>query len=189
MIRSPSQEQLANHIWTDASGLIRCGALDPVANQWLQLVWPEYEMVDELHLREQSITFKELIPVVLACAVWAKRLHGKRVIVHCDNLGAVELVNSGYSKVAQIMHLLRCLFFIRAQFQIEVWAVHVPGAENSLADAISRNNLSLLFTQIPSLPREPSPIPPTLVPLLTCQHLDWTSRNWTRRFSSCFQQD
>ncbi len=42
--------------------------------------------------------------------------------VHCDNLGVVAVVNSGYSRVPQIMHLLRCLFFIRAHFQIDVVA-------------------------------------------------------------------
>ena len=38
------------------------------------------------------------------------------VIAHCDNLGVVAAVNSGYSKVDPIMQLLRCLFFIRAYF-------------------------------------------------------------------------
>ena len=69
--------------------------------------------------------------------------------VHCDNLGVVALVNAGYSKVPQIMHIIRCLFFIRARFQLDLHAVHVPGVENVLADAISRDNLHILFTQIP----------------------------------------
>ena len=64
--------------------------------------------------------------------VWRKA----RITVHCDNLGVVALVNSGYSRVPQIMHILRCLFFIRAHFQFSLHAVHVPGVENSLADAI-----------------------------------------------------
>lgn len=107
--------------------------------------------------------------------------------VHCDNLGKVALVNSGYSKVPQIMHLLRCLFFIRAHLQIQLWAVivHVPGTENVLADAISRNNL---YSQVPESVGRQSPIPSQLLSLLLDSNADWTSVNWTRQFNSCFQQ-
>ena len=98
-------------------------------------------MVGEIHLKMESITFKELLPILLACAVWAKDFSDLRATMHCNNLGTVALVNSGYSRVAQIMYLLCCLiFFIRVQFQIELWAVHVPAVENSLADAISRES-------------------------------------------------
>ena len=47
--------------------------------------------------------------------------------VHCDNTAAMAVVNSGYSRVPEIMHLLRCLFYIRAHLELEVWAVHTPG--------------------------------------------------------------
>ena len=71
------------------------------------------------------------------------------MMAHCDNQGAVAVVNLGYSWVPQIMHTLRCLFFlIRAHFGIKLQAVHVPGKDNELADAISRNNLHLLFSQL-----------------------------------------
>ena len=74
-------------------------------------------MADRIHLKEESITFKELLPIVLAYAVWGEEFTGSRVIVHCDNIGAVELVNS--LTLLPIFH-----------FQIELWAVHVPGTEN-----------------------------------------------------------
>ena len=86
------------------------------------------------------------------------------VHVHCDNLGVVALVNSGYSKVPEIMDLLRSLFINRAHFQIDVMAVHVPWAENMLADAISCNNLHPLFLQVPGGSRKESshPSPPAV---------------------------
>ena len=176
----------AIHIWTDASGTFGCGAR---SGRWLQLKWPEDHILGEVALKEESITLKELIPIILACAVWGNDLAGRCVTTHCDNQGTVALVNSGYSRVSQIMHLLRCLFFIRAHFQIELWAVHVPGVENTLADAISRNNVPLILSQLPGLSREPSTIPLPSVSLLTRQHLDWTSPDWTQQFSSCFRRD
>ncbi len=71
-------------------------------------------------------------------------------------------------------HLLRCLFFIRAHFQIEVLTVHVPGVENSLADAISRDHLQTLFLQVPGAVARRAIIPANLLSLLVERQPDWT---------------
>ena len=92
------------HFATDASGHFGCGALWDSA--WFQLQWPQSYQEHDLQLKEQSITFKEIVPIVLACAVWGPAWANKSVTVHCDNEGAVAVVNSGYSWVAQIMHML-----------------------------------------------------------------------------------
>ena len=84
-----------------------------------------------------------------ACTLWGPDWQGSSVVLHCDNMGSVVVVNSGYSKVPQIMHLLRCLFFIRAHFSLSVRVVHVLGVENGWGDAISHNLLSGLFAQAP----------------------------------------
>ena len=102
-------------------------------------------------------------------------------------LGAVVVVNSRYSRIPQIMHLLLCLFFIRARFQVEVWATHTPGVQNGMADAISRNNLHYFFSQAPDAQRRRIAIPPALVALLVEQRPDWTSQTWTRLFETSFQ--
>ena len=104
--------------------------------------WPEKPWEGGWQLNDESITLKELLPIVLVCAVWGESLRNMRVTVHCDNLGAVALVNSGYSKIPQIMHF-DVSFFIRARFQIQL---RVPGIENVWADAISCNSLSLLYS-------------------------------------------
>ena len=59
-------------------------------------------------LKEDSILFQELLPIVFACAVWGSSWQRSSVRVSCDNEGALSVVNSGYSKV---MHLLRSLFY------------------------------------------------------------------------------
>jgi len=70
------------------------------------------------------------------------------VTFHCYNTAAVAVVNSSYTQVPEIMHLLICMFFIRAQFQVDILAVHTPGVDNGLAGAISRYNLHYLFSQV-----------------------------------------
>ena len=176
------------HVWTDASGHFGCGAFVPTSHEWLQLQWPDSYPAGELQLKEESIALKELLPIVLACGVWGSNWTNQTVIVHCDNLGVVSLVNTGYSRIRTIMHLLRSLFFIRARFQLEVWATHVPGRRNALADAISRNNLYLFFLQAPEAMHCHRDIPRDLLSLLVGQQPDWMSPVWTRLFANSFPQ-
>lgn len=178
--------QISHQFVSDASGSFGCGALWEF--RWLQLQWPQSCREDFVQLTEASITLKELLPVVIACAVWGREWQNSSVLVHCDNVGAVSLINSGYSRVPAIMHLLRCLFFIRAFFKLTLWAVHIPGRENALADAISRNNLDFLFSQIPRAAMSHYHIPADLLALLIEQQPDWTSPAWARLFRNCFWQ-
>jgi len=134
-------------IWTDASGSFGCGALCPALSRWIQLPWRGTEACRVMD-GCCSITWMELLPVVLACAVWGPALKGRSITVYCDNTGAVALVKSGYSRVPQIMHLLRCLFFVKACYQFCLHAAHVEGVDNTWADAISRNNIGYLHSQV-----------------------------------------
>ena len=64
-------------------------------------------------------------------------------MAHCDNQAVVEVINSGSCRDANLMQLLRGLHFVKAHFDISMKAVHIPGQKNGLADAISRDKLSL----------------------------------------------
>jgi len=68
--------------------------------------------------------------------------------MNCDNTGAVAVANSGYSRAPHIMHLLQCLFFIRAIYQFSEQVVYIEGADNTWADAISRNYSVLVDSQV-----------------------------------------
>ncbi len=58
--------------------------------------------------------------------------------------------------------MARSLFFIAAHFNFVLRAKHIRGKENVLADALSRNNLSLFFHNFPQanhlLTRIPQPV-------------------------------
>ena len=63
-------------IWTDASVSYGCGAISTHLCRWLQLQWPLCSCAG-FSPRDQSILWKELVPVVLACAVWARHWQGE----------------------------------------------------------------------------------------------------------------
>ena len=178
--------QSSSHIQvsSDASGSVGCEAI--WSPYWLQFKWPETSFSKLSSPEEESITFQELLPIVFAYAVWGSRWQKCVIRVYCDNTGAVAVVNSGYSKVPGTMHLLRCLFVIRARFELQLEAVHIPGDHNHLADAISRDKLSVLFSQVPAARELRSTLPSSLVSLLMDNQIDWTSPTWSQRFGSCY---
>ena len=149
-----------NLLYTDAAGGFRCGA--KWGRQWFQYMWPSA-------FQGRAIATQELLPIVMVCMIWGPWWANNRVVVHCDNQAAVCVVNVGYSRDKDMMHLMRCLFFIRAYWGIDLWAVHIPGEQNVAADAISRGNLSTLFQVSPQVSPLPTVVPQSLHDLLVVQ--------------------
>ena len=58
--------------------------------------------------------------------------------ISVDNEAMVHVVNTRSSKVPVLMHLLPALLLSAARFSFSFSATHVPGAQNQIADAISR---------------------------------------------------
>ena len=168
-----------HEIYTDALGSFGSSTL--WGHHWFQLMWP-------LSYTEVPIAPKELVPIMVACFVWGCSWQGHVVHVHSDNEAVVTVVNSGYSKDPQMMHLTRCLFFILAAWDISLYACHIPGVLNTVADAISRDNNPLLFSKVPCANRRPASVPAHLKELLLTQQPDWTLPSWRHLFSSCLQQ-
>ncbi len=169
--RTPPQRTLTS----DASGNWGCGAFSCTGG-WFQCQWPSSWA--GIH-----ITVKELVPIVLACALWAHQWKGKTVLCRCDNAAVVAIINSGRSKHDLVMHLMRSLFFFTARGNVTLQAVHLPGRHNQAADAISRDNVSLFFRQVPWASHRPTPIPSELVAVLLHHQPDWTSPVWRSQFA------
>ena len=139
------------HLWTDASDL-GYGAI--FENEWImQPFCKEYKY--------KSITWRELYAIVKATATWGKQLSKRRIRFHCDNEAVVFILQTGTSKCPQIMNLVRSLFYICEQFNIECSAEHIPGLKNEIADALSRLELSKFLLLVPHaniIPTLPSTI-------------------------------
>ena len=75
--------------------------------------------------------------------LWGKLWAGCCIECYCDNMAVVSVINSSWAKDKALMHLLRCMFFMAARLDIHIHASHIPGVENTAADALSRNCLYL----------------------------------------------
>ena len=167
-------------VFSDASGSWGCGAL--WGFQWFHFKWPD-------QFRPFSIAIKELIPVVVAAAVFGFKWKGHLIQFSVDNIAVVHILNTTYSKDAHLMHLIRILVFLAAHFDFWFVAKHIEGRVNSLADDLSRNHLLHFFSQVPQAECNPPPhIPAQLPDLLGNNHLVWTSTDWIRQFSDSIKQ-
>lgn len=142
-----------DHLFTDASGSWGCGAWHD--SKWFQFKWDE-------RMQQSDISVKELIPVIIAAAIWGDAWKGGRVQAHCDNMAVVAVINSRYSKDVQLMQMLRCLFFLEAHYQFKVSATHIAGIENDLADDLSRDNYASFISKMGKCDPSPSVIPLSL---------------------------
>ena len=163
---------------SDASGLWGCGAV--WRHTWLQLQWSEAAI-------DLRIAAKEAVPVVLAAFCWGHHWTGKCVLFEVDNSTVALALQSGSCRDPQVMRLLRMLHFVAAEHPFTYTSKHIPGTENSLADAISRNSLSTAFSVQPLLAQDPCPISSCLSALVQDDNIDWTSATWTTRFLACLQ--
>ena len=125
-------------IQTDASGTWGCGAF--FEGKWRQWQWPEEWL-------PIPIMAKEMVPIVLSCAVWGRQLAHKTVLFQCDNTGVVAAVKKGTAKEELVMHLL-CSWFFVAHFDISVSIEHIAGAVNQTANQLSRYNMQTSFIPI-----------------------------------------
>jgi len=162
-------------IQTDASGLWGCGAVHN--HHWLQWKWPDIWTT-------KDIMAKELVPVVLSFAVWGLSLVKQEVLLQCDNLSLVNAINKGSSKDPIVMHLLRCLWFFTAYFDIALTATHIPGADNTSADQLSRNNMMEFFLTNPNALKLPTPLPASILDIISPVGPDWTSPHFRRLFTA-----
>ena len=180
MMDTLTRSHYAATITSDASGSWGCGAYDSQGS-WLQLQWPTSWI-------PHHITIKELLPVVLAIAMWGHKWSGGVVRCLCDNAAVVAILRSSTSKHHHAMHLVRCSFFFLAKYNLSLLPMHIPGKANIAADAISRNNMEQFLVQVPAANQSPDTIPATLIHTLVDQCPDWTSATWTDSLRSFFSR-
>lgn len=112
--------------------------------------------------QSNNISFLELFPICVAMEVWGEELRSKKIIFHCDNLGIVEVLNKQTAKCTRIMSLLRALVLQCLRHNIIFRAEHVPGKRNSIADALSRFQMTRFRQLAPEADAQGTPFPARL---------------------------
>ena len=147
-------------LFTDASGSLGFGIF--YMGHWISEPWPP-------QLQDRSIQWKELYPIAIACLIWGQQWSGKKLLFHCDNQAVVDIWASGTSRDPLIMHLVRSIFFSAATHHYTVLVTHIAGTNNSVADSLSRLQITLFRHLAPTADVEQTPVPKSA---LTLWHID-----------------
>ena len=137
--------------FTDASDVGMGGVL---GNNWFSVGWPRGFSADCC-----STNFQEIFAIFTAVTIWGSELCNKQLLIYCDNETVVTVINSGTCKNNRIMDVVRGIFFVCAKNNISLFAEHVPGVENEMADALSRLQEERFARLHPTARKNSTPVP------------------------------
>ena len=135
-----------------------------------------------------GITEKELLPIVIACALWGQYWAHCQVQVWCNNAAVVHILDKLTSKDPIIMHLLRCL-----HFSVHILILHYGPDTfrgrriSKLTHSLVTNLLQVFFKELPTA-KEQTRIPQSLWELLVISKLDWLSPSWKELLNSSLKE-
>ncbi len=89
----------------------------------------------------------EMLNIVIAVKLWASMWAGETVQVYGDNAATIAVLNSGRSRDSFLLQCAREIWFLTANHKITLCVEHTRGADNLVADALSRRNLAPEFTK------------------------------------------
>ena len=76
-----------------------------------------------------SIAYLELLAVCTGVFIWSKRLRNLRIVVHCDNLSVVGILNKSTSRCIHCMDLVRRLILNNLKMNIRIFGQHIEGSK------------------------------------------------------------
>ena len=88
--------------------------------------------------KEVSINELETLSLIICIKLWHPVLANSNLLIYCDNLDTVSIVNTGRAKNAFAQACLREICFLTANINCVVKVVHKPGVLNRRGDWLSR---------------------------------------------------
>lgn len=142
-------------LYTDASSTLGFGGY--YQGQWFSSPWPS----DLSTTSKRSLALLELYPIVVSALIWGHTWRKKRILFHCDNLATVHIIRKGRAKAKCVLlnQLMRRLTLSAMENNCLIIAQHVPGRNNSIADALSRFQLQRFRHLAPMAASNPTKVP------------------------------
>ena len=84
--------------------------------------------------------------MVAPAASWGCRWSGSHVSFHMDNMAVTAVLQRQAPRDQSLTHMLHCLCLYAAFYGFEFLALYVPSRENTAADALSRDNITLFLS-------------------------------------------
>ena len=146
-------------LWTDASQL---GAGGVFGDMWFSHEWSMEELEAARRSKRVSMVYLELLAVGLAVSTWGERLKGKQVVLYSDNQGAIAALNRMRARDLRLLALVRAIVGLTIRWQFVLKLKYIPSLDNTLADPLSRLDVTSFMQRRPEARLEPSVVEPLL---------------------------
>ena len=132
-------------------------------NSWIKGTRPKGFINEE----KPSIEFLELFALAAGILSWQGReeLRNKKIILHCDNMAMVHMVNNMSSGCKYCMVILRLLTLNGLLYNRRLAATYVNTKTNGLSDSLSRNQLRRFRELGPAMNQNPDAISQDIWPI------------------------
>ena len=82
---------------------------------------------------------------MIALRVWAGKWTGHRLRILCDNMNSCIALQTGRSRDRYMQACVRSVFVLSVTNDVELDVCHKPGADMTVADALSRAPVDLFY--------------------------------------------
>ncbi|XP_077779111.1 uncharacterized protein LOC144326428 [Podarcis muralis] len=141
-------------VQSDAAGSLGFGLY--FKGRWCAQRWPSAWQGQAI---TRDLTFLEFFPIVVAVHIWTEEFRDHRVCFRTDNLAVVNILARQSSRSARVSSLLRAFVLRCLEYNILFSAKFVPGANNDIADALSRFQIPRFRSLAPGAQLSPEPFP------------------------------
>ena len=151
------------NMYTDSSANEKLGCGGFCDTDWFALEWE----ADFITTFRPSINYLELYAVTIAVVNWIHRFRGRHIVLFCDNMSVVSMINNTSSKCKNCMVLIRVIVLQGLLHNVKISARHVPGVNNQISDSLSRKNMEKFkrLTAHSNFSEAPTRIPVELWPM------------------------
>ena len=80
----------------------------------------------------------EMLNIVIALQTWGHLWQHGSISIRCDNLGVVQVVQTGKTRDQFLALCVRNIWLLTASHDIDLVISHIPGSKNTIADTLSR---------------------------------------------------
>ena len=149
--------------FSDASASKKLGIGAILNNRWIRGDWGELFM----NKYEPSIDLLELFALCAGIFSWEsfEPIVNSRIVIFCDNMAVVHMVNDMSLKCPICMKIIRLLVLNCFRYNRRISAKFVWSKDNYLSDALSRNQMSCFHRLGQHMNETPDEISPLIWPI------------------------
>lgn len=126
--------------WSKPDEIMSCDACLTGCGGWCEGKYFHTEFPENVKQQKLHINGLELLTLTICVKLWGHLWSGKRIVVYCDNLTSVTVLNTGRSYNKFLQKCLREICFLTANYECEIKAIHIAGINNRIPDLLSRWN-------------------------------------------------